>query len=149
MLRPRDLLHRFRPSGTPGAAGGTGVPVEGGLDPAAELAALFAELEATERECHTLRADGEARAARIRASAEEQARDLVDRARALQDAERAGVVARLRSRSEQAAASTAHEAEDRARAVLEEAERNRERDVGLVVDRVRGLLGETPETGTP
>ncbi len=149
MLRPRDLLHRFRPSGTPGAAGGTGVPVEGELDPAAELAALFAELEATERECRELRAEGEARAALVRARAEEQARDLVDRARALQDSERATVVARLRSRSEEAAATTAQDAEDRARAVLEQAERNRERDVGLVVDRVRGLLDETPDAGTP
>ena len=149
MLRPRDLLHRFRPSGTPGAAGGTGVPVEGELDPAAELAALFAELEATERECRALRADGEARSARVRAQADEQARDIVDRARALQDSERATVVARLRGSSAEAAASTAHDAEERARAVLEQADRNRDRDVGLVVDGVRGLLGGAPETGTP
>ena len=30
VLRPRDLLNRFRQSGAPGAAGGTGVPAEGG-----------------------------------------------------------------------------------------------------------------------
>lgn len=147
MLRPRDLLNRFRPSGTPGAAGGTGVPLEGGADPAAELAALFAELEVTERECRALREDGEARAAQVRAQAEEQARDLVDRARALQDSERATVVARMRSRGEAAVATTAHAADDRARALLEQAELNRDRDVGLVVERVRGLLDETPAAG--
>ena len=147
MLRPRDLLNRFRRSGAPGAAGGTGVPVEGGHDPAAELAALFAELETTERQCLALREDGDARAQQVRAAAEEQARDLVDRARALQDTERAAVVARMRSHSEDVAAVSARTAERLAQDILERAERNRAHDVGLVLAQVRDLIDDRPEVG--
>ena len=37
MTRTRELLERFRPAGTPGAAGGRGVPVDRVAERSAEL----------------------------------------------------------------------------------------------------------------
>ncbi|GAA2154616.1 hypothetical protein GCM10009844_40690 [Nocardioides koreensis] len=142
MPRARDLLNRFRPSGTPGAAGAAGVPVDRTGGAAAELAPLFAALEPTERECQALldRAADDAR--RIRGQAEEEAQRLVVEARERQSAERAAVVAELRDHRAARGAATAAEAQRRAAQVRELSAARTAGCVDDVVAAVRALAGE-------
>jgi len=51
MPRVRDLLYRFRPSGAPGGASATGVPIDRAATVAAELEPLFGQLAEVERRC--------------------------------------------------------------------------------------------------
>ena len=140
MPRARDLLNRFRPSGTPGAAGAAGVPADHEAGASEELAALFAALAPTERECQAAVDRAAADARRIREDAEEEAVRLVTAARDRQPEERAAVVARQREHGAAEAAATTAEAERRAAEVRTLA---RERTAGCVedvVDTVRALL---------
>lgn len=122
MARVRDILYRFRPAGSPGAAGTAGVPVDRGADLAAELAPLFAQLADTETACDALveraRTDDAARHARVIASAQalvEGARDeaVVERAaaaaatRSAGEAELGAIRTRARSEAEEVRRRTA------------------------------------------
>ncbi|HET8769051.1 MAG TPA: hypothetical protein VFM86_17125, partial [Pedococcus sp.] len=69
MPRVRDLLLRFRPTGTPGPAGPAGVPVDRSAELAAELAPVLAALAATEAECTALVEEGRRAAGAKRAAA--------------------------------------------------------------------------------
>jgi hypothetical protein len=96
MPRVRDVLHRFRPSGTPGAATAAGVPVDRAVELAAELAPVFALLEETERECAQVldRAGHDAAGARARDA--ERVAAVVASGRARVEAERASAAALAR-----------------------------------------------------
>ena len=142
MPRARDLLNRFRPSGTPGAAGVAGVPADRTAGAAAELAPLFAALESTERECQALLDRTAVEARRIRRQGEEEAQRLVVEARERQSAERAAVVAELRDHRAAEGAATAAEAERRAAEIRD---LSAARTAGCVVDvvaAVRALAGD-------
>ena len=140
MPRARDLLNRFRPSGTPGAAGAAGVPADHEAGAAEELAALFAALAPTERECQDLVDRAAADAGHIREEAEAEAVRLVTAARDRQPEERAAVVARLREHGEAEAAATTAEAERRAAEVRTVAGERTAGCVDEVVGTVRALL---------
>ena len=142
MPRARDLLNRFRPSGTPGTAGVAGVPVDRTAGAAAELAPLLAALEPTERECQALLDRAEADARRIRRQAEQEAQQLVVEARERQSAERAAVVAELRDHRAAKAAATATEAERRAAEIRDLSAARTAGCVDDVVAAVRALVGD-------
>lgn len=143
MPRARDLLNRFRPSGTPGAAGVAGVPVDREAGPAAELASLLAALAPTERACASLLEQARTDAQAVRRRAEQEAASRVSAAREQQGAERAAVVAELRERRAADADATKAEAQRRAAAVREQADARMAGCVEDVVDAVRALVGGT------
>jgi hypothetical protein len=135
----RDLLQRFRPAATPGAATATGVPADRRNERAAELAAVFGALESTVAQADRIRLASIAEAQQRRDRARQVAVARVARARL--DAEtlvaqgvadaRDGVVA---SSQESRAA-----AEQRAREIEQEADRTRSDDVAAIVAAVRSL----------
>ena len=93
MSRVRDVLHRFRPSGAPGAATAAGVPVDRAVEAAAELEPVFALLEETQRECADILDRAGLDAAATRARDAERARAVLASGRALVEAERAAAAA--------------------------------------------------------
>src|SRR6478736_3127383 len=79
MPRARDLLNRFRPSGTPGAAGAAGVPADHEAGAAEERAALVARLrEHGEAEAAATTAEAERRATEVRTVARARTAGCVD-----------------------------------------------------------------------
>lgn len=95
MPRVRDLLYRFRPAGAPGAAGGTGVPVDRGTAAQEELEPLFALLAVTARDCTAIVAQAERDADARRNEDAERARGLVAQAREQVQPKRAAAAAAL------------------------------------------------------
>src|SRR3954469_446622 len=93
MSRARDLLERFRPVGTPGPAGATGVPVDRARELAAELQPVFDALATTEAECAAVRAAAQAEAEARRVRAAERARGVLEAARRDTEAERTAAAA--------------------------------------------------------
>jgi hypothetical protein len=79
MAWPGDLLNRFRPAGTPGAAARAGVPVDRAAEAAAELEPVLALLAEAESAC-----------AAVRERARQDAKDIGERARARADGLLAG-----------------------------------------------------------
>lgn len=142
MPRARDLLNRFRPTGTPGAPGAAGVPVDRHASSAAELANLFAALGPTEQACTQLLEAARADAARTRDRADEQARQLVAEARDRQATERAAVVAEIRGRRATESTAAALGWERRAEEIRRGAGERLPGVVDDVVDAVRGLVGD-------
>ncbi len=104
MPRSRDLLDRFRPAGTPGAAARTGVPADRAAELSTELEPVLARLADSEEAARRIRTEAEAEAERRRREAAGRARALVDTARRQAEAERADAAARV---AEQAEAETA------------------------------------------
>jgi hypothetical protein len=89
----RDFLDRFRPAGTPGAAGAVGVPADRLAGAEQELAPVFAALAGTERECAAIRERAERSAERRTAQAHRMAAAIIARARSQAAAERASAAA--------------------------------------------------------
>jgi hypothetical protein len=87
----RDLLERFRPAGTPGAAAPAGVPYDRAAALEDELRPVLALLAPTEQECAAVTRDATVRADRIRAEASASA--AAELARARLDAESARAAA--------------------------------------------------------
>ena len=129
MPRARDLLARFRPAGTPGAAAPAGVPADRVAEAERELEPVFAALAGVRAE-----------ADRIRASARLDAEG--------RRAEAAARVGRRRAREMEAVTATA----ERAAADIGRRARGRmagyvERVVNGVVEEVLGSGVDKPEGG--
>ncbi|MFJ8962690.1 hypothetical protein ACIRG5_25190 [Lentzea sp. NPDC102401] len=77
MASLRDLLQRYRPVGTPGAAARPGVPVDRVAEVATELEPVFSLLSDTENDVRRLREEARGEARRIREQAAREAEDLV------------------------------------------------------------------------
>ncbi len=77
----RDVLDRFRPAGTPGAAGRPGIPSDRSADATAELTAVLALLDDAQEEAARTRQAATDRAQEIRRAAQRQAAELVTKAR--------------------------------------------------------------------
>jgi len=77
----RNALDRFRPAGTPGAAGRPGIPADRSADAAAELAEVLALLDDAQEEAARTRQAAADRAQKIRRAAQRQAAELVAKAR--------------------------------------------------------------------
>jgi hypothetical protein len=129
MPRARELLARFRPAGTPGAAAPAGVPADRIAELARELQPVFDELAGTEREAHDIRAAAAAEAQRRRDRAAEQARSIVAEAR--RDAE---------ARRAEAAARVLHEIEQETTATLDAATREAAGIAGRAAGRYPGFV---------
>ena len=100
----QNVLDRFRPAGTPGAAGRPGIPADRSADAAAELTEVLALLDDAQEEAARTRQAATDRAQEIRRAAQRQAAELVAKAR--HDAER------VRAQSEADALREASAGED-------------------------------------
>ncbi len=76
-----NILDRFRPAGTPGAAGRPGIPTDRSADAAAELTAVLTLLDDIQEEAARTRQAAADRAQQIRRSAHRQAAELVAKTR--------------------------------------------------------------------
>jgi cell division septum initiation protein DivIVA len=77
----QNVLDRFRPAGTPGAAGRPGIPADRSADAAAELTAMLALLDDAQEEAARTRHVATERAQEICRAAHRQAAELVAKAR--------------------------------------------------------------------
>ncbi|GII75910.1 hypothetical protein Sru01_08920 [Sphaerisporangium rufum] len=139
MVGLHDFLGRFRRVAVPGGAAPAGVPADPEAERAAELAPVFAAL-----------ADAHGRCARIRADAEREAGELVERARARAAsvvaaarteaaAERARLAARAREDRGREGAAAAEAARREVAAVRKRAGRRMPGEVARVVGMIRAL----------
>lgn len=143
MLRSRDILQRFRPAGTPGAASSSGVPADRVAEASAELEPLIALLAGVQDEAARLRSDAAKETSRRRQAAAERAGAIVLAAHRRAAAERADAALRVSRQAEAEAAAGLAEAE-RAAAAL------RERAAGLLPgyrDRVLATVRERLRAG--
>jgi len=76
-----NILDRFRPAGTPGAAGRPGIPADRSAAATAELTAMLALLDDAQEEAARTRQSAVDRAQEIRLDAQRQAAELVAKAR--------------------------------------------------------------------
>ncbi len=77
----QNIRDRFRPAGTPGAAGRPGIPADRSVDAAAELTAMLALLDDAQDEAARTRQAAADRAQEIRRAAHRQATELMVKAR--------------------------------------------------------------------
>jgi len=77
----RNVLDRFRPAGTPGAAGRPGIPADRSSEAAAELTEVLALLDDAQEEAARTRQAATDRAQQIRRAAQRQAAELVAKGR--------------------------------------------------------------------
>ncbi len=126
-----DILRRFRFHGVPGAPAPAGVPVDRTAEIEAELAPVFALLEAAQVGATTLVEEATADTARRHAAAAEQARALLVEARSQADAARA-----------QSAAVRLAQAQGQSRALAEGARREVERIALVCAERTPHLVEE-------
>lgn len=101
MPKARDLLQRFRPVGTPGAAAPAGVPVDWVAELSAELEPVFAALSAVEAAAEAVRREALTEAVRRRDGAAAEAQQIVAAARRGAEDERRGVAERRRREAQQ------------------------------------------------
>lgn len=139
MPSTRDLLQRFRPAATPGAATATGVPADRRNERAAELRGVFAALEATVAEADRIRRAAVAEAQRRRDRARQEATAKVARARLDAETQLAQAVADARDSVLASAQESRTAAEQRAREIEQEADRTRSADLAATVAVVRSL----------
>ncbi len=139
MPSTRDLLQRFRPAGTPGAASATGVPADRRDERAAELAGVFAALATAVEESDRVRREALAEAERRREAARAEATAWVAMARREAEAQRAQAVAQAHDEIATSARGSVAAAEQRAREIECAADRTRPQDVASVVAAVRAL----------
>ncbi len=144
MPRTRDLLRRFRPAGTPGAAASTGVPADRVAELSAELAPVLSRLDDAREQADEIRAAAERDAQAIRADATEQAgARIADADRRVQE-ERAAAAARASRRAADDAARILERAADEAAMIRA---RGRER-IPALVDRIVATLPDQASDGS-
>lgn len=142
MLRSRDILQRFRPAGTPGAASSGGVPADRVAEASAELEPVLALLSAVQDEATRLRTDAATEAGRRRQVAAERASAAVLAAHRQAAAERADAALRVSRQAEAEVAAGLADAERTATALRDRAAglmpAYRDRVLASVRDRLRG-----------
>jgi hypothetical protein len=147
MPSTRDLLQRFRPAATPGAASATGVPADRADERAAELAGVFTALTATAQEADRIRREALAEAQQRRDRARVEATATLAKARLEAESVRAQAAAEARDAIASSARDSGTAAEQRAHEIEQDAERTRSRDVALVVAAVRDLALQAGRAG--
>ena len=149
MPRVRDVLHRFRPSGAPGAATAAGVPVDRAAELATELEPVLALLAEAERECADILERARVEEAQIRARDTDRARSVLAAGRALVESERSAAAARSRGAGVDGAGVGS--AGDRVRPAGRHAPADDAvaHHVDLVVGAVRSLLGQGTRADEP
>jgi F0F1-type ATP synthase membrane subunit b/b' len=149
MPRVRDLLYRFRPSGAPGSASATGVPIDRAATVAAELEPLFGQLADVERQCDSIRDQARRDAAAIGAAAAERAHAIVAEANGRAGSERAAAVVRMRDRTAADGAAELAVARVEAAVIRDRASQRMAVYVDRVVTGVGELIGTRQEPGPP
>lgn len=134
MLGVRDLLDRFRPSGSPGPPAMSGVPADRVADRSVELEPVFALLADVQAEAAQIGSDAQREAQHRRERAAEQARAITAAARGMADAERAQATAARQVGAAEEIGAMVTEAQQAAEALAEQA---RARRGELVADIVR------------
>lgn len=135
-----DFLDRFRPVGTPGAAGPPGVPTNEATGPAAELAPVFAALADELATDEQLVADARTAGSAHVDAARREAADLVAAAELAATAARADAAARVVEQADRDAAGKLAAARNEAARITATADAKRH---GLVARAVAHLLGGT------
>jgi hypothetical protein len=128
----RDLLHRFRPPGAPGAPSAAGVPVDQRARAEAELEPVFAALAETGHRCAEMRRIGTAWAQAREAEARRHAEMMIADAQRVAPEERADAAAEVERQAQadldrlgaQESTETAH-LRAAAESILSTAERRR------------------------
>jgi hypothetical protein len=117
MPRSRDILQRFRPAGTPGAASPARVPADRVAEVSAELEPVFALLAATQEEAARVRSEATHEAEQRKQQALESASALVAAAHRQASADRADAALLVNRKVEEENARTLADAEHAADAV--------------------------------
>ena len=146
MPRSRDILQRFRPAGTPGAASAPGVPADRVVELAAELEPVLALLAATQQDVARVRGDAEREAEQRRQQATERASAVVAAAHRQAGAERADAALRVRGQVEAENTARLADAEQAAEAVRRRAADRMPAVVEQVVAATRSALRSTGAT---
>jgi hypothetical protein len=145
----RDILDRFRPAGTPGAATAAGVPADRRESAAAELEPVFAALAETVARCAAVRREAAAKAEHDRHEAAERAHAILARAHAGAEAERASAAAALRQDAELSASEGLRRAMARAEEIRRAGGARLPDLVERALDRVRAdIRAFAPEPGS-
>jgi hypothetical protein len=143
MPRSRDILQRFRPAGTPGAAANVGVPADRVAELGAELAPVFGALEETQQQAVMIRSEAVAEAQRRREVALERAAAVVSTARREEAAERGEASVRTSSRAAEETAAAMAAAERDVAALRARAAAQMPTYVGRVINATRAALHGT------
>ncbi len=136
----RDLLDRFRPAGTPGAAAPSGVPVDRNRQREDELMPVLVLLAETEQESDAVRRSGRDRAEHARSEANAVAASTVATARDQAEAARAEAAARQHRINEARAADEMKAAHRRAGEIASTASERSPAVVDAAVQAVRAAL---------
>lgn len=143
----RDLLERFRPSGSPGPPAMSGVPADRVTERSVELEPVFALLADVQAEAAQIGADATREAQRRRERAAEQARAILAEAGRLSDAERARAAAAAQGGAAEQVASILSDAQRAAQSLAEQAHARRAELVADVLRRAREeLVAATAES---
>ena len=141
MPRP-NFLDRFRPVGSPGAAARTGIPTEDARGPEAELAPVFAALEADLEECSRRVEDARRTAGHDVAEARSRADAVVARARLDADSARRRAYDAVLASAALGDAGLDREAEGRADAIAARGHDRMAQTVHAVVERLLAAAAE-------
>lgn len=143
-MRSRDLLQRFRLSGTPGAASVAGVPADRVAEVSAELEPVFIRLLDAQEQARSLRARGQDVAERRRQEAREQARAMVSAAHREADTIRAEAAAGVRREADAETAALVSAADQDAELIRHRVAERMPVFVDRVVSAVRVTLTDPP-----
>ena len=135
----RDLLDRFRPSGSPGPPAMSGVPADRVTERSAELEPVFAMLADVQGEVEQIGSEAQREALHRRELAAERARVILAEARRAVDAERAQAAAAAQSGAAEQVADLVTDAQAAAESLAEQADARRS---ALVADILREARGE-------
>lgn len=142
MARSRNLLERFRPAGTPGAAAKPGVPADHTAELASELEPVLARLRESVEEADAIRAQGAAEAQRIRHEGTERARAVTAQGRRDAEVDRAEAALHVTERADRESAETLAAAQQEAAAVRLRGQELLPEYADRVLATVRGWLQE-------
>ena len=144
MPRARDLLERFRPIGTPGAAAPAGVPADRTADRFRELQPVVDRLVDVDAECVRIRDAATAEAERRRQQAVAEAAAIVAASRIAAPANRTATATRVRQEGAALAVADVEQAEHEAAATTARAQQRMDDYVRRVGTAVRHLLSAEP-----
>lgn len=142
MPRSRDILQRFRPSGTPGAASSGGVPADRVTELSVELGPVIDQLADAQAEAERIRADAVLEAEKRRQAALRRASDLVAAARREMAAERADAATQVSRRVEEEDTELLAAAASEAAAVRRRADERMPAYVDRVLTGMRAILAQ-------
>lgn len=148
MAGVRAILDRLRPAGAPGTATRAGVPADRLETLSHELAPVFEHLAPIQSECERIVAAAAEAAREREAAASQQARDLIDRARAEGEAERSAALSAARATAAEETERCLAEAAEQVQVVRRRGEQRQPRLLARVLDTVRTDLRSLTTDGS-